>query len=216
VKAFVITLCDNEYSLAAARRCIASAKGVDPKLWPAFAADEAMLVLGKFELQWTWGRGGAGMNHHSYGGNLEARIACALSHYMLWGICSIGTEPVMILEHDAVFVREFEPFEFDSICMINDPKKATPRWEYWRKKMISRGPGVWQKTVIFPDDRPDGLAGNSAYVIKPDAARRLRALVDQYGLWPNDAIMCRQLIPELQEHYPFITEVQAERSTIQI
>jgi GR25 family glycosyltransferase involved in LPS biosynthesis len=58
------------------------------------------------------------------------------------------------------------------------------------------------------------LAGNSAYVIKPHAAQQLIDLVDSIGAWPNDAIMCRQLIDGLEEHYPFITEVQAEQSTI--
>jgi len=215
LRAYIITLITDEYSVRAARRCRDSAVGIEPVLYPAISANEARDMLERLELQWTWGRGGAGMVHHSYGGNDDARIGCALSHLMLWCVCYALQEPIMVLEHDAVFVREFEPFEFDSICMINDPKKATPRWEYWRKKMISRGPGVWQKTVIFPDERPDGLAGNSAYVIKPHAALSLVELVRKHGLWPNDAIMCRQLIPELQEHYPFITEVQAERSTIQ-
>lgn len=212
---YVITLLDDDYSVKSAKRCIASASGIDVLAHPAIAASDARAMLGRMGLRWTWGRGGGGMNHHSYGGNDDARIGCALSHYLLWSMCAFGPEPIMILEHDAVFVRPFEPFEFDSICMINDPKKATPRWEYWRKKLIAKGPGVWQKTEIFSDDRPDGLAGNSAYVIKPDAAFRLLNLVHKYGLWPNDAIMCRQFIPELQEHYPFITEVRAERSTIQ-
>ena len=80
--------------------------------------------------------------------------------------------------------------------------------------MVKRGPGVWPKTKVFDDARPDGLAGGSAYVIKPEAADELIRLVHSIGAWPNDAIMCRQLIDGLQEHFPFITEVRAEQSTI--
>ena len=120
----------------------------------------------------------------------------------------------MILEHDAVFVRPFTAFEYDHICMINDPLNATPMGAYWSEKMSCRGPGVWPKTKIFDDSRPDGLAGHSAYLIKPHAALKMIELVHQVGAWPNDAIMCRQLFPGLQEHYPFITEVHSEGSTI--
>jgi GR25 family glycosyltransferase involved in LPS biosynthesis len=165
-------------------------------------------------LRWSWGDGYGEMLHKPYGGNNDARVSCFLSHYMLWYNCTFIEKPILILEHDAVFVRPFEPFEFDSICMINDPKGATPKGDWWHDQMVKRGPGVWPKTKIFDNTRPDGLAGNSAYVIKPHAAQQLIDLVDSIGAWPNDAIMCRQLIDGLEEHYPFITEVQAEQSTI--
>ena len=154
------------------------------------------------------------MTHKPYGGDHWSRIACFLSHYFLWLKCGRGETDYLILEHDAVFVRDFEPFEFKSICMINDPKGATPRGEWWSKEMKKRGPGVWPKTKVFDDSRPDGLAGGSAYVIKPKAARALVYLVEQIGAWPNDALICRQLVQDLEEHYPFITEVRDSQSTI--
>jgi hypothetical protein len=80
--------------------------------------------------------------------------------------------------------------------------------------MVERGDGVWPKTQVFNTNRPDGLAGNSAYVLKPRAALHLMELVRWLGVWPNDAIMCRQLVPDLEEHYPFITKVEPEQSTI--
>ena len=214
MEAYVITIEGNEYSERAAQRCIDSAN-IPVEIRKAVDAEEAPYALQELGIKWTWGAGYNGMKHKPYGGNNDARIGCFLSHYLLWYRCSLMDEPMLILEHDAVFIRPFEEFEFDSICQINDPLGATPRGDWWSERMEARGPGVWPKTKVFDYTRPDGLAGNSAYVIKPHAAQRLVELVDEIGAWPNDAIMCRQLVDGLQEHYPFITEVRPERSTIQ-
>lgn len=180
----------------------------------AVTPTEAMGYMEDYGLEWTWGTGYKGMTHKPYGGDHWSRVACFLSHYMLWLQCARSDSDYLILEHDAVFVRDFEPFEFESICMINDPLGATPRGDWWSEQMQKRGDGVWPKTTVFDDSRPDGLAGGSAYVIKPKAAKALVYLVDKIGAWPNDAIICRQLVRGLQEHYPFITEVRDSQSTI--
>ena len=213
MKARVITLVDDEYSCRMADRCIDSAN-IPVHTFMAVTRDEAQDYMRDYALEWTWGTGYKGMLHKPYGGDHWARVACFLSHYMLWTQCARGDSDYLILEHDAVFIRDFEPFEFDSICMINDPAGAPPRGRWWSEQMRKRGPGIWPKTQIFDDRRPDGLAGGSAYVIKPKAAQALIRLVDIVGAWPNDAIICRQLVKGLQEHYPFVTEVRAEKSTI--
>jgi len=215
--AYVITLRGHEYSERVADRCIKTAKdigGIDVGRFDAVAASDALSVMEGRGLKWTWGEGCGGLDHHSYGGQLEPRIACAMSHYTLWQRCAWGGAPILILEHDAVFIRPFVEFKFKSLCQINDPEGATPRGKYWHDKMVKRGAGVWPKTHIFNNNRPDGLAGNSAYVIQPKAALHLIGLMRSLGVWPNDAIMCEQLVPNLQEHYPFITKVQPEQSTI--
>lgn len=211
--AYVITLLGNDYSERCAQRCIDSANIMVTPFW-AIDRTKSLDILAKEGLEWTWGNGYRGLHHKSYGGDHAARVGCFLSHYFLWQRCSEMAHPMLILEHDAVFVRPFEPFGFDSICQINDPRGSTPRAEWWRGRMIARGNGVWPKTKVLYDDRPDGLAGNSAYVIRPHAARELLDVIDEVGAWPNDALICRQLVDGLQEVYPFITEVRAERSTI--
>ena len=60
---------------------------------------------------------------------------------------------------------------------------------------------------------PQGLAGNSAYVIKPEGAERMLDLSQRYGMWPNDALMCRQLVPNLGVTRNFYTRIQGLRST---
>ena len=219
VKSYVITLRGHEYSERVATRCIDTARaigGIEVNKFDAVAADDAVCVMESYGLRWTWGNGctKTGLAHHSYGGDDAARIGCAMSHYALWQKCAYGDEPMLILEHDSVFLRPFVEFEFKSACMINDPFGATPRGDWWHEEMVKRGPGVWSKTRIFESNRPDGLAGNSAYVLQPLTALQLIQTVNLLGVWPNDATMCRQLIPNLQEHYPFITRVEPEQSTI--
>ena len=45
---------------------------------------------------------------------------------------------------------------------------------------------------IDVDMVPQGLAGNSAYIIKPWAAAEVIKRVKQLGAWPNDAMLCYQ------------------------
>lgn len=222
MKAFVITLANNSYSEAKAERCIRTAKeigGLNVQCFGAVDKEAAQITLKIHGLRWTWAKGNTaddvcpftGLKQRPYGALLP-KMGCALSHYCLWLRCIRDEEPFLILEHDAVFDRKFEPFEFRGICQINDPKGATPRGQWWSEQMAKRGPGVFEKTCIFPDDVPDGLAGNSAYVIKPHAAQKAVENVREIGLWPNDALMCRQLF-DLQELYPFVTHVEQEVST---
>jgi len=59
-----------------------------------------------------------------------------------------------------------------------------------------------------------GLAGNSAYAIRPSLAARLLKEIESTGMWPNDAIMCRQLFPNtLKVVYPYYTNVEQGIST---
>lgn len=218
MKAFCITLFGHEYSERVADRCIRTAKEVgkiEVAAFPAVHARDAQKVMQAGGLRWTWGGKCAvtGLRQEGYGGDLNARIGCAMSHYLLWKACIERDEPILILEHDAVFLRELPEVPFRSICMINDPRGATKRGAWWSDEMAKRGPGVHQKTHVLPDDVPDGLAGNSAYLIRPWAAARLVRLYETLGVWPNDATMCRQLVPGLEELFPFVTKVEQSRST---
>jgi len=169
------------------------------------------------KLRWTWTQAGVhhcqktGLRQHPYG-DLLPKIGCSLSHYLLWQRCVELDQPILILEHDAVFLRPLPDIDFNGICQINDPKGATHQGEWWSQQMKKRGPGVWPKTRL-KTNRPDGLAGNSAYLIKPWAAGQLIDAFHEFGVWPNDATMCCQLFPYLQELFPFVTKVEQTQST---
>ena len=228
MKAFVITLKDNQYSNKVADRCIQTAAkfglvvekfyGVNKERAKQFMYDEG--------LEWTWANNNTeetfckktGLRMHPYRtGDLRAVIGCSMSHYFLWKKCIELDEPILILEHDSVFLRALPEIEFNGICQINDPMGATRKGAQWSRQMSSRGTvGVHSKTWITSKDEkhiPDGLAGNSAYLIKPWAARELVDKFYEIGVWPNDATMCQQLFPYLEEYYPFITKPIQGKST---
>ena len=213
---YVITLEGHEYSEACAARCKASASH-EIQTFKAVDQHDALATLGHYGLHWTWTQAGVrycqktGLRQHPYGERLP-KIGCSMSHYLLWRKCVELDQPILILEHDSVFLRPLPEIEFNGICQINDPNGATHQGAWWSEQMVKRGPGVWPKTRL-KTNRPDGLAGNSAYLVKPWAAQELINAFHEYGVWPNDATMCIQLFPYLQEYYPFITRVEQEQST---
>lgn len=233
MKAFVITIKGNDYSEKCADRCIESAKKFGMKIEKFYGVDKerAYEVMHEHNLKWTWAKNNTetticpitGLKTFPYtaGDNtlaaLSSKIGCSMSHYLLWKRCVDMYEPILILEHDAVFLRAMPDFDFNGICQINDPTGATPRGSWWAQQMSQRGgEGAFEKTWIRKEnerDIPDGLAGNSAYVIKPWAAQELIDKYHEIGVWPNDATMCKQLFPYLEEYYPFITIVKQTKST---
>lgn len=228
MKAFVITLKNNDYSNRVANRCIESAKKFGLEVEKFFGVDKNVAedTMCSFNLKWTWANNNTsnticpttGLQQFPYKtSDLRAKIGCSMSHFLLWKKCVELDEPILILEHDAVFLRPLPNFEFKGICQINDPAGATRRGSWWSQQMVARGKeGVFEKTWVTTEqerDIPDGLAGNSAYVIKPWAAQELINKFYELGVWPNDATMCKQLFPYLEEYYPFITKVLQEKST---
>src|SRR5262245_56437404 len=116
MRAFCITLEGDEYSERVASRCIATARETGQVQVVKFCAVDRTLALEVMQqngLRWTWGGCGAGLRHDGYGGPLEPRVGCAMSHFLLWLKCLQDSLPYLILEHDAVFLRPFEYFYWD-------------------------------------------------------------------------------------------------------
>jgi GR25 family glycosyltransferase involved in LPS biosynthesis len=157
--------------------------------------------------------------------DIRKRISCLMSHYVLWKHCVDLNEPIVILEHDAIWNhRKFDYKDIEerfkgSVLGLNSPHRATRKPQAFDDQLKSK----WTESSVpeimpcpWIDDQavPQGLAGNSAYVIKPKGAKALMALIAEHGLWPNDAIMCKQLMPgQLQCVYPYYTYVRTMGST---
>ena len=150
--------------------------------------------------------------------DLRKRMSCFLSHWYLWQKCKTLDETILILEHDARFIKKlpadstFARANYD-IIGINDPSMATRKSKVYHDKILERSEFFQPVPRIDEFNVPQGLAGNSAYVIKPAGAKLMIELTQEYGMWPNDALMCYQLVPRLGVTRNFYTRIQGLRST---
>ena len=147
--------------------------------------------------------------------SLSKVFACLISHARLWLRCVQKNEPIMILEHDAMFTRKFDPdFEWEGgVLGLNDPRGATFNSAQYHVLVASKGEGVHKAPYVADVSRPQGLAGNSAYIIKPFAAKELLEKLKETGGWPNDALMCNQHFDWIKVLYPYATGLQNIEST---
>tara|TARA_Y100001963_G_scaffold158878_2_gene260168 strand:- start:1398 stop:2096 length:699 start_codon:yes stop_codon:yes gene_type:complete len=229
MKKYIIRLKDHEESESLANKCLESyySRHSDRNIeyFDAVTPDQNEKIMNsEFPiLEWNYPWQGSvtdmatGLTKRAYlTANPGSRIACALSHYILWKNCLKENIPYLILEHDAIFIDSINlnilKTKFD-IISINDPRRATRKsQEYYDKIKASPG-NVIPVPIIDTFDVPQGLPGNSAYIIKPEGAKHMLKLVKDYGLWPNDALMCRQLVPNLGVSTNFFTMVQLNKST---
>ena len=180
-------------------------------------------LMQSFDIKWNYPWEGevidfaSGLKKSAYvTANPKHRIAAALSHYSLWHKVSMMDQPILILEHDANFMYKLD---LDTkkipgdIVGINNPLGCTRRAKLYYEKIITNQYMFQLAPYIDDITVPQGLAGNSAYIIKPNGGKKLLQLVDQYGLWPNDAIMCKQLIPDLYVTRKSFTTIQNLKST---
>lgn len=251
MKAFIISLVNDHESTVSTRKLITSINStqsniqpfISPAINPGNLDQQKEFLFGKSvvpNIQWTYPTQPGetrydirtGLQLSSYPTkDIRKRISCTLSHYNLWLHCYKIDEPIMILEQDAIFTRQFEyssvqPKFTGDILGLNSPVGATRKAAVYDKTMLNSFNTKYDKLPKKPnaavfdapwiDDRmiPQGIAGNSAYIIKPEGAAKLISLTAENGLWPNDAIMCKQLMPgKLQQVYPYYTKVQGNQST---
>lgn len=241
--AFVITMINDHASVVGARRAIKSIQDTKSSLRPFIepavtpeTLDDELAHFGLTVNDWTWPRKPGGIKHdiasgmelHAYGANdLLKVMACMVSHMKLWKYSCIVDQPIIILEHDAIFTRKFDIVDLpsqarNSIIQLNNPLGATRKAsEFYKKVEAAQSdlPDNTYATVPWIDDKkiPQGIAGNSAYYIPPTIAKTLLKLIDEHGLWPNDALMCKQLLGDhlLKVAYPYFTTLQGIKSTTQ-
>ena len=226
MKAYVITLFNDKYSVESATKTLETARKMNPDLDIEMVRAVTPKDIGDYA--YTYPVEGEtssyeGMSLVGYKAkDVNKKIACSLSHLHLWKLCVKNNTPIMILEHDAIFHRKFtlnkieKNIEDGDVVMINDPRGATRRGQIYHNNIVKWSYGLRVvEGVNTPDENnPDGLAGNSAYIITPKAAKKAIELQESIGIWPNDALLCKQLFPrKLKSYYPYITKVEQRQST---
>lgn len=223
MRAVAIVLRENPISERGYANLVKSSRKVgnefDIERFDAIHPEESNDFLAKENLKWTWPWDQA--RHDLKTGlyltpyptrNRAARIACFCSHYSLWK--EARKEPLLILEHDALFLRKFDlAINKTRIIGITDPRGATRRANLYHQILQENTPEIQHVPRVDKSTIPQGLPGNSAYVITPQAAEEIMKGVKSFGAWPNDALMCYQIFPFLRVTRTYYTRVQGLRST---
>lgn len=226
INAYVITIPADELCDRAFRRCERSAPGnVKINRFDAITPGSVERLMKKYKLKWTYPwesqefhfQTGLILNPYQTK-NRGARMGCFLSHYMLWERCIKHDEPIVINEHDAIYTGDELPIENlnnskYNIVGLNNPIGATRLAKAYDRIVQENPHNITRAPLIDEHTVPQGIAGNSSYYIKPSGAQIMLNLVKEYGCWPNDAIMNRQLIPTLGQTKHYYTYVQGLRST---
>lgn len=228
MRSFAIVIKDHSISEGGFSELIRSSKLIGNVFeigrFDAIVPEQVDALMKAHKLQWNYPFKGSVLDpwtelrKTAYGErNPLRRVACSLSHFNLWKKCIELDEPILILEHDSLFIKTFDPTPIlDSnfgIVGINSPFHATFAFNRFHE-MVQKNPRELQPApMLASKEVPQGLAGNSAYVIKPFAAKHLIDLCYKYGLWPNDAIMCQQLCNFLGVSKTYYTQVQGLKST---
>lgn len=204
MKTFIITLTHNQDSVRSAQQAINSAKAVGyadeieifdavtPEVWRDF-----------LPFQHTFYNSPLPDNHYQRS-RPDNVGACFASHYLLWKKCVELAEPILILEHDAVFVDNIPNIDFNMCVNFGRPSYIRPR------EMIYHEP----KQGLHPLQQPN-FFGHHAYALKPQAAEIFCQDVTTRILTPNDIWMNKETYPWLEDYRPHPVWADTDFSTIQ-
>lgn len=232
MKGYIITMSDNAESLQLVKTCKESILKTNTVLevehfeatTPDTLSNHIFSTFGK-TLPWTWSNSpeedsmdfSLNLWRKAYQAVDQKRVhACAVSHFRLWKKSAEENETFVVLEHDAIFIKKFDPKNYIhkkwGVLGLNNPIGNTRKAQRYHAQIESQGKGIHDIPRVDMDGElplPMGLAGNSAYIIKPHAASKLLEKVEEIGMWPNDAIMCKQLFPGLlKQVFPYYTDTQ--------
>lgn len=230
IEAAAIVLYGNDVAEQGFKQLVESSEAIgndfDITKFSAVGQEDANRVMKEHGLKWTYPWTGQKIDLQT-GLTLTAyptlhpmkRVGCALSHYLLWKKVAASNRSLLILEHDALFINKVDISPLSqpyNILGINNPIGATRRAKMFFDK-VREGAAAGLGTMAVPHvdswHIPQGLAGNSAYIITPTGARKMLELAATYGLWPNDALMCYQLYSKIGVTTTFYTRVQGLPST---
>lgn len=190
----VITLSGVPESVEASRRCIASAQsyGLEAHVWEAMPASAGR----EFFEQRGWPTEKFTRNRYS---RPDPCMACFASHATLWALCEAQGEPIIVCEHDAVFVRPLPPIGASYAVNLGRPS-------FGRFKTPPCGVGPLVSKPHFP--------GAHCYLLRPQGAREFLRLAKTEAE-PTDVFLSMARFPWLREAYPWVAECHEEITTIQ-
>lgn len=134
----------------------------------------------------------------------DGTIGCLASHYLLWEKCSKQDQPFLILEQDAVLVRD--PREIlhliESACHLDahlpfNNSGAITEHEHFKvynesMKQFIKGVKRHPFSNFYEDKTVTGntFRGAYGYIITPKGAKQILDFINRHGIFPADACLC--------------------------
>lgn len=202
MKTYIIYLPGNELSTKLANQAIKSTMsiGVDAELFVGVNRDAAEqffadnnIRLGPSDGATSWSPGTMG---------------CFASHYSMWKLCCDIDQPVTVLEHDAIMLRNptsilnqvVDVCHLDMFMPFNSgiPEDSEMHFKWYNEHVMLYQPGVTDyPSHAFYDTRSitgDCFRGAYGYIIKPSAAKRIINFVHEFGAFPADRAICSRVV----------------------
>ena len=195
--AYIISLKDNEVSQKFTQRCVQSCEAVQQpyKIFYGFDASQSKVKLQNYQLGQPVGELGEikvpDMLQGQRADLLYTQIACFLSHYALWCLCLDIDRPIVILEHDAIMVRQYTLHKFynNIVYLGSREQQLQGREVYTIPPHGSDFKGLYRF-----------ICRAHAYAIDPTIAKNLVSYVIQQGIANSlDAIMRSDIFPIVQD-----------------
>lgn len=209
IKGFVIKLAGSELSEKLAEECVkaAIAHGVDAKLFGGInghVADPILENAGLFPFKPKSKASKPGVK------------GCFLSHYFLWEKCMNLKEPLVIMEHDGLFIRDLPADicdKFDDVLNLDSFDQFSKDYE---AMLEQEGPLLIQE--YYNEKSKKGtlngeyLRGAYAYIIKPHAAKKLVDSAHKHGYLPADHQIGKRVV-RLQTTLPSLARLHPHYSS---
>tara|TARA_B100000287_G_C20626358_1_gene777986 strand:+ start:970 stop:1668 length:699 start_codon:yes stop_codon:yes gene_type:complete len=216
IKGYVIYIPSSTRSVEVSKECLRVAKDVgkiDVELWEGVDKHNSwnsMLEMGLKILP----VGGSFVTM----GYIDSEIGAFLSHLSLWKHCVEINERIMILEHDAMFQREYEDIEYDGILNLGVPNWGTKKWkgngvkERVDCKEYHHAHDVYNKKHCQCDSK--WLFGAHTYTITPRCAKILIDDAETNGIFATDIFIRTELV-NIADQLPHNTIQESDFTLIQ-
>lgn len=205
--AYIIQLPTSSISRGLSERCLASCSQVGQKarFWEAFDGTDGVNVIAPEHLK-----------HKDYFNWVKvhdnkittSQIGCVLSHFSLWCHCLTIDKPIIILEHDAVMVKQLPRFEFyNMIQYLGGVEQMRGAPDY----IIPPHGSAYEHRLRF-------ICRAHAYAIDPQIAKNIVTRFIQNGIFATttaDAFLRADIFPIIQHGIYAYDDSTEEMSTIE-
>jgi len=198
MKTHIIYLRGNEFSETMVKDTIKSLNkfGIGFELFDGVVGRKGIEVLNSYNVKPS--------AHVNMADWTDGTLGCLASHYLLWDECSKQDQPFLILEQDAVIIRDPREIlhlvetacHLDAYLPFNNSGAITEQ-EHFKAyndaiKLYTGGVKKHPISKFYGDKSVTGstFRGAYGYIITPKGAKEVLNFISRNGIFPADACLC--------------------------